>query len=341
MAEEILNDCCIANPEFEVIALRYFNPTGSHPSGLIGEDPKGTPNNIVPVILQAYQRRRSKVYVYGSNYDTVDGTGVRDYIHVEDLAKGHLAALRSMMPRPKEQQVAPSRKLSFAVGATDLADSASEPKYRVYNLGTGHGYSVLDIIKAFAVAAGTDIPFAISDARAGDLGTVTANASKAMTELGWQAEFGIQDMCRDVYTFATENPAGYERLRKLSTLALRDPAAMRKASVAFGMPEGMWQNNAAGAASLGNIVEEFATLSSETASFKDIVRRLSTISDGSKEELLNDSMTGPDLVGQDNMNGVSSMPPQWGLFADPWGNGASNSLGNTPKRNASVDVAPV
>jgi UDP-glucose 4-epimerase len=199
MAEEILNDCCIANPEFEVVALRYFNPTGSHPSGLIGEDPKGTPNNIVPVILQAYQRRRSKVYVYGSNYDTTDGTGVRDYIHVEDLAKGHLAALRSMMPK-QDAEVPSQLSTGGAVGSTPLAEG---PKYRVYNLGTGQGYSVLDIIKAFATAAGTDIPFAMSEARPGDLGTVTASTTKAMTELGWQAEFGIQDMCRDVYTFAT------------------------------------------------------------------------------------------------------------------------------------------
>lgn len=326
MAEEILNDCCIANPEFEVIALRYFNPTGSHPSGLIGEDPKGTPNNIVPVILQAYQRRRSKVYVYGSNYDTSDGTGVRDYIHVEDLAKGHLAALRSMMPRPKERTQ--SRKLSIALGIADTKDAADGPKYRVYNLGTGQGYSVLDIIKAFATAAGTDIPFAISDARPGDLGTVTANASKAMTELGWQAEFGIQDMCRDVYTFATENPAGYERLRKLSTLALKDPAAMRKASVAYGVPQGLWQKKPSGASGLGDIVEEFANLSTDTTSFNEILRRLSTISDGVLDELDSGSMVGPELT--------HGGTPGFGLFQETWQLGGGNKV--IPEEDG---VAPV
>lgn len=308
MAEEILNDCCIANPEFEVVALRYFNPTGSHPSGLIGEDPKGTPNNIVPVILQAYQRRRSKVYVYGSNYDTADGTGVRDYIHVEDLAKGHLAALRSMMPTTNEtsERRSSDRKLSETLGLS--IESAEGPKYRVYNLGTGQGYSVLDIIKAFATAAGADIPFVVSEARAGDLGTVTADTTKAMTELGWEAEFGIQDMCRDVYTFATENPAGYERLRKLSTLALRDPAAMRKASVAMGMPNGLWQRKASSTAGLGSIVEEFANLTTDNTSFKEILRRLSVISDDARDEINNDNLVGPDITQQ---------PPQWGLFADP------------------------
>lgn len=297
MAEEILNDCCIANPEFEVVALRYFNPTGSHPSGLIGEDPKGTPNNIVPVILQAYQRRRSKVYVYGSNYDTSDGTGVRDYIHVEDLAKGHLAALRSMMPRDE-----PERKPSFAVTSEDPSVG---PKYRVYNLGTGHGYSVLDIIKAFAAASGQDIPFAISEARPGDLGTVTASTSKAMSELGWEAEFGIQDMCRDVYTFATENPAGYERLRKLSTLALRDPGAMRKASVAAGLfTKG---------SGLGDIVEEFSNLSVDSNSFNAMIRRLSVLSEDIKDEMKHSSLNGPDLAAASQQ-----APPQWGLFGEQW-----------------------
>lgn len=309
MAEEILNDCCIANPEFEVVALRYFNPTGSHPSGLIGEDPKGTPNNIVPVILQAYQRRRSKVYVYGSNYDTTDGTGVRDYIHVEDLARGHLAALRSMMPAPPD---GPEHTHTYSVVAED-PNSTNAPKYRVYNLGTGHGYSVLDIIKAFASAADCDIPFAISDARPGDLGTVTASTTKATTELGWQAEFGIQDMCRDVYNFATENPAGYERLRKLSTLALKDPTAMRKASVAMrkaSVATGMWQKQT----SLGDIVEEFANLSCDKGAFSNYLRRLSTISDDIKEELEEDSTENTQSPGGDG----GANPPQWGLFADSW-----------------------
>lgn len=307
MAEEILNDCCVANPEFEVVALRYFNPTGSHPSGLIGEDPKGTPNNIVPVILQAYQRRRSKVYVYGANYDTRDGTGVRDYIHVEDLARGHLAALRSMV---NPSAALTERKQSFELDTEDV--SIPLPNYRVYNLGTGQGYSVLDIIKAFASAAGQDIPFAISDARPGDLGEVTASTEKAMTELGWQAEFGIQDMCRDVYTFATENPAGYERLRKLSLLAVKDPQAMRKASIAAGL----WRRGSG----IGDLVEGLEKIAMDKGRYNDMVRRLSTLSDGVEEELRNGSVSFSegglsDDVAPDHQVGN---PPQWGLFGDQW-----------------------
>ncbi|KEQ65807.1 UDP-glucose 4-epimerase, partial [Aureobasidium melanogenum CBS 110374] len=199
MSEEIINDCCVADPNFHAISLRYFNPTGSHPSGLIGEDPKGTPNNIVPVILQAYQRRRSRVHVFGSNYDTSDGTGVRDYIHVSDLAMGHLAALRKATKQP------------------DPVPEGEEPysqdaiiNYNVYNLGTGRGYSVLEIIKAFSNAAGTSIPFTVGEARAGDLGTVTASPEKAASDLDWRAEFDLQDMCRDVFNWAAANPTGYE-----------------------------------------------------------------------------------------------------------------------------------
>jgi len=223
MAEEILNDCCNADPLFRAISLRYFNPTGSHPSGLIGEDPKGIPNNIVPVILQAYQRRRSKVYVFGSNYDTADGTGVRDYIHVSDLAKGHLAALRKLG----------ADEIAALAGAKN--SEAPMPNYLVYNLGTGRGYSVLDILKAFSNIAGVEIPFAMVDARVGDLGTVTASTVKAETELEWEAEFGLQDMCRDVYNWAASNPQGYEMLRRLSTIPASNPQALRKASVVAGV----------------------------------------------------------------------------------------------------------
>lgn len=279
MAEEVLNDCCIANPEFEVVSLRYFNPTGSHASGLIGEEPKGTPNNIVPVILQAYQRRRSRVYVYGSDYDTNDGTGVRDYIHVGDLASGHLAALRSMYVNKQAQH---SRRASVASAASQ--ETATSPNnYRVYNLGTGQGYSVLDIIKAFANAADCAIPFAISDARPGDLGTVTASTDKAASELGWEAEFGIQDMCRDVYTFAMENPQGYERLRKLSTIAMQDPTALRRASV----EAGLWQAQNLAAKSrqssdssndLPEIIEEFTHLSTNPEAFGKMIRKMSVMS---------------------------------------------------------------
>jgi len=225
MSEEIINDYCLANPEFHATSLRYFNPTGSHPSGLIGEDPKGTPNNIVPVIMQAYERRRSRVHVFGSSYDTADGTGVRDYIHVSDLAKGHLAALRKATSQPVEKK--------------EITTSGLDPcsNYHVYNLGTGRGYSVLEIIKAFSNAAGSDIPFSISDPRPGDLGTVTASADKAATELDWRAEFDIQDMCRDVFNWASSNPGGYEKLRRMSTMSVSDPHSLRKASVASGLFE--------------------------------------------------------------------------------------------------------
>jgi UDP-glucose 4-epimerase len=224
MSEEIINDYCVADPNFHAISLRYFNPTGSHPSGLIGEDPKGTPNNIVPVILQAYQRRRSRVHVFGSNYDTSDGTGVRDYIHVSDLAMGHLAALRKATkqpdPVPEDQEL-------------DGQDPVSN--YNVYNLGTGRGYSVLEIIKAFSNAAGTSIPFTVGEARAGDLGTVTASPDKAASDLDWRAEFDLQDMCRDVFNWAAANPTGYETLRRLSTMSGMSSSEMRRQSVATGL----------------------------------------------------------------------------------------------------------
>ncbi|THW25823.1 UDP-glucose 4-epimerase [Aureobasidium pullulans] len=224
MSEEIINDYCIADPNFHAISLRYFNPTGSHPSGLIGEDPKGTPNNIVPVILQAYQRRRSRVHVFGSNYDTSDGTGVRDYIHVSDLAMGHLAALRKATKQP-----------DAVPEGEELGGQDPVANYNVYNLGTGRGYSVLEIIKAFSNAAGTSIPFAVGEARAGDLGTVTASPDKAASDLDWRAEFDLQDMCRDVFNWAAANPTGYETLRRLSTMSGMGAQDMRRQSVATGL----------------------------------------------------------------------------------------------------------
>lgn len=220
MSEEIINDFCVANPNFHATSLRYFNPTGAHASGLIGENPKGTPNNIVPVILQAYERRRSRVQVFGSSYDTPDGTGVRDYIHVSDLAKGHLAALRKAVSDQGERVEAGNPTTS--PGAL----------YHVYNLGTGRGYSVLEIINAFSKAAGTDVPYALGSPRAGDLGTVTASPDKAATELDWSAEFDLQDMCRDVYNWAQANPGGYEKLRRLSILSGMPGSQLRKASIA-------------------------------------------------------------------------------------------------------------
>lgn len=224
MDEEILNDWCISDPSVQAIALRYFNPTGCHPSGLIGEDPAGIPTNLMPIVLQTYQRRRSKVAVYGSDYDTKDGSGVRDFIHVVDLAKGHVAAIN---------------KLAKPVGAAkaepmaEIVDNANN--YYTYNLGTGTGYSVLEIIKAFALETGVEIPFQQGDRRQGDLGQVTANPTKAFQELGWTATHGLKEMCADLVKWADKNPTGYQRLRQLSTMAVDDQSSflnrVRKASV--------------------------------------------------------------------------------------------------------------
>lgn len=238
ISEEIINDFCVAHPNFHATSLRYFNPTGAHPSGLIGEDPKGTPNNIVPVIMQAYSRRRSRVHVFGSNYDTADGTGVRDYIHVSDLAKGHLAALRKAVSDTMEN--AADRSPSQSPTSPSFPTHAPGANYHAYNLGTGRGYSVLEIIKAFSTAAGTSVPFTVDAARPGDLGTVTASPDKASTELDWKAEFDLQDMCEDVFNWAAANPGGYEVLRRMSTLSgLSGGSAndLRRASVASSLFE--------------------------------------------------------------------------------------------------------
>jgi UDP-glucose 4-epimerase len=298
MAEEILNDCCTSNPNFQVVSLRYFNPTGSHPSGLIGEDPKGTPNNIVPVILQAYQRRRSKVYVFGSDYDTRDGTGVRDFIHVEDLGRGHLAALQSLLDTANTSA---KKRISFI---PEGEEPAALDNYRVYNLGSGTGYSVLDIISAFASVAKTDIPYQISGSRSGDLGIVTASTTKAMTELGWQANFNIQDMCRDVHAFATENPAGYERLRRLSTLALHDPQAFHKMNDEVGLDE----------TSVEELITGVARLAAKEDTFNNAIRRLSVLSDTIKDDMRKGSISdiGPSALE------IESSVPQWCGFADNW-----------------------
>lgn len=223
MDEEILDDWCMANNDVQAIALRYFNPTGCHPSGLIGEDPNGVPSNLMPVVLQTYQRRRSKVAVYGSDYNTKDGSGVRDFIHVVDLAKGHVAAINKL--------VEPSEMSSEAnEGIVDDAEN-----YHVYNLGTGTGYSVLEIITAFAAETGVEIPFEQSERRPGDLGSVTANPCKAFKELGWKATYGLEEMCADLVKWANKNPTGYQRLRQMSVLAVKDQGKflenVRRASV--------------------------------------------------------------------------------------------------------------
>lgn len=182
MLERILTDIHKGDPEWDVILLRYFNPIGAHKSGLMGEDPKGIPNNLVPYVAQVAIGKLEKVGVFGNDYDTPDGTGVRDYIHVVDLAKGHVKAIQ---------------KLETAKGVN------------VYNLGTGIGYSVLDVIQAFSKACGKEIPYEIKPRRAGDIATCYSDATKAKEELGWVAEKGIAEMCEDSWRWQTMNPNGY------------------------------------------------------------------------------------------------------------------------------------
>ena len=173
MLEQILTDIQKADPEWNVVLLRYFNPIGAHKSGTIGENPNGIPNNLMPYIT----------HVFGNYYDTPDGTGVRDYIHVVDLAKGHVKALKK------------------------LEDNSG---LSIYNLGTGKGYSVLDIVKNFEAATGVKIPYVIKPRRPGDIATCYSDATKAEKELGWKAENGIREMCADSWRWQSQNPNGYE-----------------------------------------------------------------------------------------------------------------------------------
>jgi len=183
MQEQILTDLHTADPEWNVILLRYFNPIGAHKSGTMGENPNGIPNNLMPYITQVAVGKLAKLHVFGNDYDTPDGTGVRDYIHVVDLARGHVCAL---------QKLAPGSGVN------------------IYNLGTGHGYSVLDIVKNFEAATGKTIPYVIDKRRAGDIATCYCDASKAERELGWKAENGIREMCEDSWRWQSQNPNGYD-----------------------------------------------------------------------------------------------------------------------------------
>ena len=183
MLEQILTDIQKADPEWNVILLRYFNPIGAHESGLIGEDPKGIPNNLIPYITQVAIGKLECLGVFGDDYDTHDGTGVRDYIHVVDLAIGHVRAVE---------------KLKEKAGVS------------VYNLGTGNGYSVLDMVKAFSKACGKEIPYQIKPRRAGDIATCYCDASKAKEELHWVAERDLNKMCEDSWRWQSMNPNGYE-----------------------------------------------------------------------------------------------------------------------------------
>ena len=182
MLEQILTDMQKADPEWNVILLRYFNPIGAHPSGTMGENPSGSPNNLIPYITQVAVGKLKELSVFGDDYDTPDGTGVRDYIHVMDLASGHVAALK---------------KIKEKAGLC------------IYNLGTGVGYSVLDIVKNFEEANHVKIPYVIKPRRAGDIATCYADASKAKRELGWEAKYGIRKMCEDSWRWQKNNPNGY------------------------------------------------------------------------------------------------------------------------------------
>ena len=183
MLEQILTDIHTSDNEGNVVLLRYFNPVGAHKSGTIGENPKGIPNNLMPYITQVAVGKRECLGVFGNDYDTHDGTGVRDYIHVVDLADGHVKALK---------------KIEEKAGVS------------VYNLGTGNGYSVLDMVKAFSKACGHEIKYEIKDRRPGDIATCYADPAKAKAELGWEAKRNLDEMCEDSWRWQSNNPNGYE-----------------------------------------------------------------------------------------------------------------------------------
>ena len=183
MIEDMLRDIAKADPTFNVAILRYFNPVGAHESGLMGEDPNDIPNNLMPYVSQVAVGKLKELSVFGDDYDTHDGTGVRDYIHVVDLAQGHLKALDKL---------------------EDL------PGLVTYNLGTGNGYSVLDMVKAFSKACGKDVKYKIVDRRPGDVAMCYADSKKANEELGWSAKYNIEDMCNDTWRWQSNNPNGYK-----------------------------------------------------------------------------------------------------------------------------------
>ena len=183
MIERLLEDICRADSSFQVARLRYFNPAGAHESGKIGEDPEGTPNNLLPFITQVATGQRKYLPIFGNDYPTPDGTCIRDYIHVVDLAKGHLAALEKL---------------------------TTEPGLVTYNLGTGKGYSVLDIVKAFEKANNLTLAYKITGRRGGDIAQCYADPTLALTELNWKAEKGIEEICRDAYRWQQKNPQGYK-----------------------------------------------------------------------------------------------------------------------------------
>ena len=183
MTERLLSDMASADPQWRIAVLRYFNPVGAHPSGLIGEDPKGTPSNLVPYIAQVAVGRRDKLLIFGDDYATKDGTGERDYIHVDDIATGHLAALEAI--------------------------AEGDPHTRTWNLGGGAGTSVFEMLHAFERACGREIPFEIVERRAGDVAVISADPSRARDELGWEAQRSLDEMCADAWRWHVQNPDGY------------------------------------------------------------------------------------------------------------------------------------
>lgn len=204
MLEQILTDLYIGDDEWNVVLLRYFNPIGAHESGLIGEDPKGIPNNLLPYVAQVAVGKLACVGVFGDDYDTPDGTGVRDYIHVVDLARGHVAALDWMGGKVGTGEAI---GLGSIQGATDA--DGSRHGVGIFNLGTGTGSSVLDVVHAFSKACGKEIPYEIKPRRAGDIAVNYAACDKARTELGWVAEYDLDRMCQDSWRWQSTNPDGY------------------------------------------------------------------------------------------------------------------------------------
>lgn len=183
--EHILEDIAVSDNKWGIVALRYFNPVGAHGSGLIGEDPNDIPNNLMPYISQVAVGKLEKLNIFGNDYDTIDGTGVRDFIHVVDLAKGHVAALNYLSRQSEYKGFLP------------------------INLGTGRGTSVLQLVKAFIKSTGKDVPYAFVDRRAGDIGSCYASATLASELLGWKAQYSIEEMCRDSWNWQSQNPSGY------------------------------------------------------------------------------------------------------------------------------------
>lgn len=193
--EEIIRDYAVPNPNSKSVLLRYFNPVGAHPSGKIGEDPNGIPNNLVPYISQVAVGKLAKLRVFGTDWPTPDGTGVRDYLHVVDLAKGHIAAINKLIADEKKQQ--------------SKGESPEKGQVHVYNLGTGKGYSVLEVAKAMRDASGKEIELEFVDRRAGDIATCYADPVKAKKELGWSAQIELSQMMQDTWKWQSSNPQGY------------------------------------------------------------------------------------------------------------------------------------